>query len=170
MHQGLCRKLLEDTHTLLKKAGYAGAVLVPGEKWLFDMYAKMGYTNFGGITQFTAAAGQPIFLQQLTADEYAETRKQYLPKNGIRQEGENLTFFSTYAKFYCGENFVFSCAEEGENLMVFELLGNPDAAADIVATLGKAKGKFRIPGGSPFAMCHIFGSAPTPSYFGLAFD
>jgi predicted N-acetyltransferase YhbS len=169
-NRGLCRKLLADTHALLSKSGYAASVLVPGEKRLFEMYEKMGYQRFSGMDSFTVKASNPIALSPLNAGEYATLRRQYLPEKGIRQEGENLAFFSTFAKFYGGDGFVFACSENGEELTVFELLSDRNAAPGIVAALGKKQGYFRIPGSDPFAMFCLLTDAPKPGYLGLAFD
>ena len=51
--QGLCRKLMANTHEHLKYLGYTGAVLVPGEPSLFDFYSNMGYTAFGSVEDFS---------------------------------------------------------------------------------------------------------------------
>lgn len=169
-NRGLCRKLLADTHALLAEEGYALSVLVPGEAWLFEMYEKMGYRQFSGMDRFTADAAEPITLTPLNADEYAALRRQYLPANGILQEQENLAFFSTFAKFYSGDGFVFACTESGDDLTVFELLGRRDAASGIVSALGKKQGNFRVPGKDPFAMYLSLTDSSAPGYFGLAFD
>ena len=42
-NQGLCKKLMEDTHRHLEALGYSGTVLVPGEPELFSFYKKLGY-------------------------------------------------------------------------------------------------------------------------------
>ena len=41
--QGLCKRLMIDTHTHLKNSGYEGAILVPGSKELFEFYKNLGY-------------------------------------------------------------------------------------------------------------------------------
>ena len=38
---GLCRLLMDNTHAHLKKAGYAGAILVPASASLRQMYEKI---------------------------------------------------------------------------------------------------------------------------------
>ena len=48
--KGLCKTLMEDTHSHLKNLGYAATILVPGEKGLFAMYEKMGYHQTGKQT------------------------------------------------------------------------------------------------------------------------
>jgi hypothetical protein len=59
---------------------------------------------------------------------------------------------------------------DGEKLLGLELLGNTDAAPGIVAALGCKEGRFRIPGGTPFAMYRPLSDISAPTYFGLAFD
>ncbi len=168
--QGLCRRLMADTHRLLQENDYAGAVLVPGENGLFAMYEKMGYRPFSGMDCFVSAAGQALPLQALTAQDYAERRRQLLPAGGVVQEQENLAFFSCFARFYKGENCLLAVAEESGNLRVVELLGDPSAAPGILAQLHYDTGTFRVPGSAPFAMFHPFRDTPAPGYFGLAFD
>ena len=41
--QGLCHKLMEETHRHLERHGYDGAILVPGSESLYDFYGGMGY-------------------------------------------------------------------------------------------------------------------------------
>lgn len=168
--QGLCRRLMDDTHNLLKEQGYAGAVLVPGEPGLFDMYEKMGYTDLSGADSFDLAAGTPISMRQVTAEEYAAARRDLLPPGGIVQEGENLHFLDSYAKLYAGKGFVLAAITEGTHLYCTELLGNLSAAPGIVASLGMQTGTFRTPGKNRFSMYHPLKDIPAPRYFGLAFD
>ena len=162
--QGLCRKLMEDTHSHLKSLGYAGCILVPGEPELFSMYENMGYVNFSGMDTVIAAAASPLPLRHVSAEEYAALRRQYLPPRGVIQEG--MDFLATYATLYAGDDFV--CAWAGDTAL--ELLGNTAAAPGILGALGKAKGRFRIPGKTPFAMYRPLSDTPAPAYFGIAFD
>jgi NADH pyrophosphatase NudC (nudix superfamily) len=48
--------------------GYAGAILVPGEPGLFEMYRKMGYREMGGMEGFSCAPAAPIELQQVSME------------------------------------------------------------------------------------------------------
>lgn len=170
--QGLCRALVADTHRLLSELGYAGVVLVPGELPLFEMYGSMGYGPCSTVREFTCGAGsERAALRELTAEEFAALRRQYLPAGAVIQEGENLTLLSGLAKFYSGEDFLLCAADGGTRLRGLELLGNTDAAPRILAALGKDAGTFRTPGpGREFAVFHPLSDAPTPSYFGFAFD
>lgn len=47
--RGLCRRLMDRTHSLLASRGYAGALLCPAGEGLRRMYAAMGYRDCGGI-------------------------------------------------------------------------------------------------------------------------
>lgn len=158
--KGLCRALMADTHAHLKSLGYAGCILVPGEKSLFDMYEKLGYACFGGMDTLTCEAGTPVSLREVSPEEYTALRRKYLPERGTEQEG--IAFLASSTKLYAGEDFLCAWAAE--------LLGNTAAAPGIVAALGKKEGSFRISGKQPFAMYHPLSDTPAPTYFGLAFD
>ena len=169
--QGLCRKLMADTHNHLKNLGYAGALLVPGDAGLRKMYRNMGYTDMTGTRQFSCNAGAPVALEKIAAEEYAHLRREYLPQNAVAQEGENLRFLEALAQFYKGKDFILCAAQEADKLTALELLGNETAAPGIVAALGCAEGTFTVPGDEPFTMGIAF--APEfqkPSYFAFAFN
>lgn len=162
--KGLCRALMEDTHSHLRALGYAGCILVPGEKELFSMYEKMGYACFSGMDERTVEAAAPVTLWEIDADEYAALRKACLPPHGVVQDG--IAFLASYARLYAGEDFLLAATPE----MGLELLGNTAAAPGILGALGKKSGRFRVPGTGRFAMYHPLTDTPTPGYFGLAFD
>ncbi len=171
-NRGFCASLMEDTHAHLKRLGYAGAILVPGEPALFRMYDKMGYRICSGIGEKTCAAGgDPLPLRSIDAAEYARLRREKLPAGGVVQEGENLIFLENLVKFYAGEDVLFCACMEKRKLHVPELLGDVSKAPRILATLEATEGTFRFPGDNrSFAMYHPFTDAPAPKYFGLAFD
>ena len=168
--QGLCRRLMDETHAVLQAQGYAGAILVPGEPGLFEMYAKMGYRVMSGVESISCTAGAPTDVQEASIEAYAAKRRSLLPPGGVLQENENLRFLSGYARLYTGKDFALAALRDGEKLVGLELLGDSDAAPGIVAALGCKEGRFRIPGSVPFAMYHPLSDAPAPTYFGLAFD
>lgn len=159
--KGLCRSLMAQTHRHLKQQGYAGAIVVPARAELAQLYAKLGYRHFGGITTLTCQAGKPVPLTPLTAQQYAQRRRQYLPPQSVLQEGAALTYLQTFSGFYAGDGFVL-----GAN----ELLGDTTRAPGIVAALGKQTMTLHTPGTEPYAMYHPFTNAPPPAYFGLALD
>lgn len=171
--RGLARRLLDETHEILKAQGYSGAILVPGSRDLFAMYEKLGYRTVSAVSEFTAKQGSTsATLRQIDGSEYAHLRRQYLPENGVVQEGAALSFLQTYCKFYAGEDFLLTAAIEEEHLIARELLGNVAAAPGILQALGYEKGTFRTPGtDKPFAMLlPLTEQCPIPAYFGLALD
>jgi len=172
--QGLCRKLMADTHAHLASLGYEGALLVPGSDGLFDMYAKIGYHTCSAIREFQCNAGpEELQLCALSAPEYATLRKLLLPKGSVLQEQENLDFLQTQAQFYMGLGFLFAGYGENDTFRGLELLGDVTAAPSILRSLGYKKGSFRTVGnGRPFAMYYPLGknSVDAPGYFCFAFD
>lgn len=171
--RGFCHKLMSDTHAHLAGLGYAGTLLLPASASLRDFYAAMGYSAFSTIREFPCSAAEPtLTLRQISHEEYAHLRRQYLPENGVMQEGTMLAFLQTYAAFYEGVDCLFTTIRDGETLFVPELLGDAATAPGILQTLGFSCGSFRTPGGDkPFAMCRSLTGAQIPSgYFGLALD
>lgn len=170
--RGLCRTLMEDTHNLLTRQGYDGALLFPAEDGLRRMYRQMGYGDCCKVSQFTCHAGTPVPIRAVNQGEYARLRRQLLPEGGVLQEEKNLDFLALQAETYAGLDFILAAAPDGEQLNGLELLGNRAAAPGILASLGYNEGTFRAPGTDiPFAMFRpLRENAPPPSYFGLAFD
>lgn len=164
--RGICHALMDEIHRELARQDYAGAMVVPGEASLRQFYAGMGYTDFGGIQEFSCEAATPVALRQVSAGEFATLRRQYLPRGGVVQEGENLAFLSRFAQFYAGEDCLVTLS--GGNIL--ELLGNRAAAPGILAALGLPSATVRCPGHSPFAMCKPLRGKKCPTYFGFAFD
>lgn len=171
--QGLCRKLMEDTHAHLQALGYDGCVLVPQGESLFAMYGKFGYRVCSCSRQFSCvASGDPISLTPADPQVYAAARQALLPENAVVQEGVTLDFLSTYARLYTGSGVTLAAYPNEGKLTVCELLGSPKNAPGILAALGYPEGTFRVPGhGQPFAMYRsLTASTAMPGYFGLALD
>ena len=167
-HQGLCRELMGLTHETLAQRGYAGAILVPGSDGLRQMYEKMDYVNFNGIREVSAQAGMPVPMRQISPEEYASLRREYLPAGGVIQENGAIEFLASWAKLYAGEDFLLAITADGFGQ---ELLGNAQAAPGILGALGLKSGTFRVPGEEPFAMFRcLTGDGWLPGYFGLAFE
>ena len=165
--QGLCRELMRLTHEKLSERGYAGAILVPADAGLRQMYGNMGYVNFGGIREITVRAGTSCSIWQLSPEEYAAARRAYLPEGGVVQENGAIVYLAAGAKLYAGADFLLAMSGD----FGVELLGNTDAAPGILGALGLKEGTFRTPGDRPFAMFHsLTGERWTPGYFGLAFE
>lgn len=170
--RGLCRRLMEDTHAVLKARGYAGAVLYPADGTLRQMYGKMGYRDFGGLEEFYRTADGTCPVKKLDSVAYGAARRAYLPEGGILQEGESLAWLGSYAQFYEGEGWLLAAVEEGEGLIGLEFLGDRAAVPGILGHLGKAWGRFRAPGTDiPFGMfLPLKKDVKIPSYLGHAFD
>ena len=169
--KGLCRALAENAHQHLKYLGYAGAILVPAHEKLSQMYEKMGYCPCTSVSEFVCEAGtEPAIMCQVDAEQFRLLRRQFLPEDGVVQEGDSLEFLQTMTDFYAGEDF-HVCVSREEECFAPEHLGHAQAAPGILAALRKNQGHFRGPGaGKPFAMYLSLSDCPAPGYFGLAFD
>lgn len=176
--QGIGSKLLENTHEHLRGLGYAGTILVPAGEKLFDFYAKRGYQTTCYIDEFVCegAVGGSLSIRECDKDTYAKLRRNFLSEDAVVQEGKNLDFLETQAKFYTDENFLMACSvdEKTKELTGIELLGDTTVAPFIVEELGCKKGIFRIPGNKKaFAMYHALQTenvSKLPRYFGFAYD
>lgn len=171
--QGLCRALMERAHGQLARSGYASALLSPAGEGLRAMYRKLGYRDCCFLREQRAVtSGAPCAIRQLSPEEYARLRRQYLPEDGVIQEGENLRFLASWYDFFAGEDFLLAAVREEKNLFGAELLGNAAQTPHILAALDCREGTFRCPGGEiPFAMIHpLQEDAAIPGYLGFAFD
>jgi len=175
--QGICKRLMDDTHKYLADRGYIGAILVPSEPSLFGFYEKLGYETCSSIGEFCAdASAESISIIKIEKEEYKRARRLLLPKNSVLQEKYNIDFLATYASFYKGNDFVLACYRQNDKLRCAELLGNSVHAPAILRALECATGSFRVPPQNltatrTFAMYFsIDRSTRPPEYFGLAFD
>lgn len=171
-NRGLCRALMMDTHRVLTERGYDGALLTPAEPGLGRMYRAMGYEDCCYVSEISCLAGEPVPIREISGEEYAVLRRQFLPKGGVIQEGRNIRYLETYGTFYAGEDFLLVGATDRDCFRGMELLGNREAAPGILGALGYGQGTFRTPGNDkPFAMfLPLKDGAERPGYFGLAFD
>lgn len=169
-NQGLGSALMKELHRHLESFGYDGILLVPGSEGLRKYYGKLGYQTISYQNRFTAAAEGYVEMKRLDTQTYAALRRNYLPENGICQEGENLALLAEMVDFFQGPEFLAAVAP-GEGICL-ELLGSSSAAPAITATLGLARCAFRTPGSSqPYAMALSFGKElPENLYFGFGFD
>jgi len=172
--RGICRALMTDAHRHLAHLGYSTAMLVPAEPSLFDFYSKLGYRKACGLEEIEAVASEsPLPLREISAEEYASVRRRYLPRGAVNEDGAIIRLLSATSKLYTGEGVLLSARKSGSRLIATELLGNTDAAPDILSALDCKSGIFRTPGGSlDFAMYLPLteDSHEPPSYFGIALD
>ena len=161
---------MEDTHRKLEALGYHGAVLVPGNRGLFDLYAKFGYRPFCDRESVTeTAASAPIAVTPCTPEQYLSKRPDYLEQGSVFQDATTFHFLSTYAEFYKGEDFLF-CGGMDDGIYYFqEFLGNADRLPGILKALGAQTGQVLLPGKTPSAMyLSLDGTEALPRYFGIA--
>ena len=171
--RGLCRKLMDDVHQLLRDQGYASVMLVPADAGLREMYRKMGYEDCTAISQIACtAADVSVNIREVTTEEYAALRREMLPYGSVLQEGNNLTFLAAQAQLFAGSDFLLAAYLDDDTLHGMELLGNPKSAPGILRALGCEQGKFQIPGTeNAFAMIHkLSENAVIPTYLGFSFD
>lgn len=171
--RGVCRALMADTAEILRDSGYHGALLVPQNDGLFEMYGKMGYLPATALDEFHCAASDvsaPIL--EITPAEYAARRSVLLPPGSVLQEGANLDFLNRLARFYHGPGILAAVSREQEHLRILEYLGDSDAVAPLVAALGRREATVRTPGqGKAFSMyLPLTGDCPRPTYFAFCFD
>ena len=171
-NRGLCRALMADTVQCLTERGYDGALLMPQDVGLREMYARMGFRDCCTVSEFACNAGEAVDVHPVSEVEYARLRREYLPPEGVIQEGANLSYLSSYAAFYAGADFLLAAAPDGDSLTGMELLGNAAAAPGILGTLGFSHGRFRTPGTAlPGAMFRpLRAGVSAPGYLGLIFD
>lgn len=169
-NRGLCRQLMQKTHDYLRSLGYAGTILVPGSRELFDFYEKLGYRTCCYVAEQTCSAGTAVEMRPVKIAEYAQLRRSLLPEGGLVQEGATLEYVANFARFYAGGGFVLAASMDGDRAIVHELLGHVDGSA-VTAALGAKTARIRTPGkDKPFAMYYPLEDTPAPAYFGLALD
>ena len=171
--QGLCRRLMADTHAHLAALGYASVLLVPQKEELRQMYLGLGYRNCTKISEFFCSDDPyPAPMHAIDREDYTRLRRQQMPSGTVIQEGENLDFLGSYAKFYKGMDFLMAAVIEGDHLFAPEFLGNRGSAAGVLCSLGCCQGTFRTPGDKmDFAMIHpLAENAIAPAHFAFAFD
>lgn len=182
---GACHLLLENTHKHLASLGYTSVILVPGNEALIHLYEGCEYELCTKRSRIECSSqDMEIEIHEIKKDDYAPLRRELLPAHAIIQEGPNLDFLATQAKFYTGEVtvaleentckkiFLLAATIENENLYGIELLGDASFAPGIVHALGCKDGTFFCPGKEePFAMWHpLRDDAIEPGYLGFAFD
>ena len=168
--QGIATALMEEGEALLRDQGYAGVFLSPGSESLFRFYEKRGYETVGFRSEERIMAGEPIPLREVGEKEYASLRRNLLPENGVRQEGENLRFLHRFCRFYAGEGFC-AAVYQGEEFLP-EYLGEQDMLPGLLGALGLDEASVRSPGNdTPCVMGKWFSPADKSRvYLGFVYD
>ena len=172
-HQGLCRALLADTREVLEAQGYSAALLCPENEGLARMYAGQGYLPVCKIAEVTRVAGErPVSLRRVSPEEYASSRRRFLPAGGAQPEECFWRLLAREAELFVGKDFLLAARRQDDTLLAVELLGNSEAAPGILAALSCRDGTFRMPGNEKdFAMfLPLIPDTRPPVYFGLALD
>lgn len=86
--------------------------------------------------EFSCDAGEAVAVRPISAVEFARLRREYLPPDGVIQEGASLSYLKCYAAFYAGGDFLLAAEHDGDSLTGMELLGNAAAAPGILGALG----------------------------------
>ena len=166
--KGLASRLLAETHNQLKELGYAGAVLKPA-KGLFPFYKRLGYRTSGYIRRFTAEAGTPIPLEEVTVSEFSALRKALLPQDAVIQESVTLSYLHSFARFYAWETGCASVLREEK--VILEYLGDPNFAPGVLAALGIKSQELTTPGQEiPYIMHYPLNCTKTPGYLGITLE
>ena len=171
--RGIGSLIILDTVKHLSSLGYSSVLLVPASPSLFGFYEKLGFKKTTEIKEFSAEASERnVSISEISAEAYAKERRKLLPQNAVIEEGAILSLVDGDLKFYTGEDFLLLARQNGEQLIVAELLGNTKKAPDILSSLGCKAGLFRTVGfGRDFTMyLPLTAKSVPPTYFGIALD
>lgn len=166
--KGLAARLLADTHRRLKSLGYDGAFLKPADG-LFPYYEKQGYKTCGYISRpEVKAAGDPLFLRQVSGEEFFRLRQAFLPANSAEFTSPVIPFLEGFARFWAGDRCVLCAGTE-----VYEFLGDLSALPGALKTLNLPAATPVTAGNDiPFLMvCPLSHKMETPpKYLGLSLE
>lgn len=171
--QGLFSKLLADTKQVLTEEGFDGILLVPQTEELARMYEKFGFSACSANRCITAHAGEsPAQLREVGATEFARLRRQYLPSDGVLQEGADMAFLATQSHFWAGEGWLAVGQIYDGKLVCPEFLGDQRKIPAFLRALDVSCGQCCLPGGeNPFAyLLPLRDGCARPGYFAFALD
>ncbi len=177
--RGVCHALMENTHEHLTAHGYAGAILSPASDKLFEFYKEIGYETCAYNSELIfkedalyAFEEKEIALRKIAKEEFVELRRNFLPKNAVLQEKENLSFLEKQADFFTGKNFLLTAKKEQAHLYGIEFLGDTSAIPSILKSMKCKSGHFRMIGDEkPVAMyLPLQDTGNMPNYIGFIFD
>ena len=165
--KGLCKALMRELHNRVDRT-----ILVPADDRLRTFYGRLGYRDFGGMEEILCYPdGTAVAAEKLTAESYAERRRNLIPTGGVLQEGVFLPFLEKSLDFYGGEGWLLAGTKQDGKLFAPEFLGDKAMLPGILKTLQCAEAKVRCPGNAPFAMYWSEGGENSlPGYFAFALD
>lgn len=175
--RGICHKLLQEAHKLLREQGYYGSLLVPANPGLQGFYQSMGYKIATTLRQLTLSAeGTPdLGLQKITWQEYRQLRPRFLPKESVLHGEEVYRYLDTYLDFYRADAGIFcGTVEDGDDgrcLRIQEFLGEEKSLLGVAVALRCQTVEVRLGGNTPFGLFyHLTKESAMPEYFGLPMD
>ncbi len=181
--QGICRDILEKSHSEDMARGRAASVLIPASKELFDFYGRLGYKSAFYINK------KEIFAAQCNGrlEECSPKEMDLLYEKELKdilhiKRGEKYFKCMTdmYRKFgggclglYFGSELAGYCFYSSENGKVTfdEVMGRQEAAGQALNRLGIEKAMAKMPfGGDEFGMAYFYGADKSPMYMNLMFN
>ena len=126
--KGICAGLMAYAHKTLQAQGYRGAILVPADAGLAEMYGKMGYVE---CPEAGRCGHRPLQTKEISAGEYMALRKGLLPEGGVEHTEAAFRYMETFMKFYrfaggiCCDGEVLP-GGEGEKAMYLPLDGSEE--------------------------------------------
>lgn len=169
--KGLAARLLADTHRRLKSLGYDGAFLKPADG-LFPYYEKQGYKTCGYIRRpEVKAAGDPLFLREVSGEEFFRIRQDFLPEGSAEFTSPVIPFLEGFARFWAGDRCVL-CAGREEKA-VYEFLGDLSVLPGALNALAIPSAAPITPGDDiPFLMYRPLSRQmeTPPKYLGLSLE
>ena len=165
--RGVCKALMSALHANMEQAE-KGTILVPADDGLRAFYSRLGYRDFGGMEEMICFAGNmPFPVEKLTANTYAQKRRQLLPEGSVWQEGAFLPFMDDQMDFFGGEGWLFALQKDFSP----EFIGDKRLLPGILKALQLPETRVRFAGKSPFAMYRgTAEDADKPKYFAFALD
>ena len=168
--KGYGRALMEQTHRTLQSRGYAGAIVVPAEQGLVNMYKKLGYQTFYYAKSQEILSTTPCPIAEISWQAYAEQRKKLQP-NDLQPSGAVYGYLATFARFYQGEDALFCVANREDTAYFQEFIGNYERLPGIISSLNARKGIVRVVDErNTFAMYYPLTEPQAPTYFALPLD
>lgn len=165
--KGLCKALMAELHNRVKRT-----ILVPADESLRAFYSRLGYRDFGGMEEILCSpGGTAVVAEKLTAESYAQKRRELIPVGGVLQEGVFLPFLEENLDFYGGDGWLLAIGKENDKGFAPEFLGDKTLLPGILKELQYKEARVRCPGKTPFAMYRSAdGGNSQPGYFAFALD
>lgn len=109
-NQGIMAKLLNESFVIAKKLGYVFSIIVPSEKYLFDIYEKYGYKrNLNiDILEFHGKGGNTVLIDSICDSDIDNVLDLYNKcLNTEFKLVRDKKYFETQMKLYSGHAVKF---------------------------------------------------------------